>query len=337
MAGGRARAAAGIDASPHETHIAAPFNRPAPLMLFAVSRRRCILVVAAFAVAACAPAGAAVQTPDPAPRGALLIVGGGPRPPVLRQRFVELAGGAGRANIVVFAMASEDAAANGAAEAEELRKLGADAQSLYLTREEADADSNVVRLSKATGVWFGGGDQSRLMAVLRGTRTEAMLHERFRAGAAMGGTSAGAAVMTRVMLVGEERRRGGSRYPSDSSLVNITIDRDNVVVREGFGFLASAIVDQHFLRRRRHNRLISIVLEHPQLIGVGIDESTALVVDRQGRWSVIGESSAVIYDARTATVTPKGAPVLGAGGLKMHVLPPGASFDPRTGEVRLTP
>lgn len=335
MAGGRARTAAGIDASPHATHIAAPFNRPAQHMRLAVFRRRCILVVAAFAVAACAPPGAAVQTPDPATRGALLIVGGGPRPPVLRQRFVELAGGAGHANIVVFAMASEDAAANGAGEAEELRKLGADAQSLYLTREEADADSSVVRLSKATGVWFGGGDQSRLMAVLQGTRTEAMLHERFRAGAAMGGTSAGAAVMTRVMLVGEERRRGGSRYPSDSSLVNITIDRDNVVVREGFGFLESAIVDQHFLRRRRHNRLISIVLEQPQLIGVGIDESTALVVDRQGRWSVIGESSAVIYDARSASVTPKGAPVLGAGGLKMHVLPPGSSFDPGTGEVRL--
>src|SRR5688572_28456731 len=100
MAGGRVSAADGIDAMAHATHIAAPFNHSAQLMLIAVSRRRCILVVAAFAISACAPAGAAVQTPDPAPRGALLIVGGGPRPPVLRQRFVELAGGAGRANIV---------------------------------------------------------------------------------------------------------------------------------------------------------------------------------------------------------------------------------------------
>ena len=337
MTDGRARTAAGIDAPRHALHIAAPFHPLPQRMRLAVSRRRFVAVLAALAAAGCAPAASVVPTPDQAPRGALLIVGGGPRPPVLRQRFMELAGGAGRASIVVFAMASAAGARSGAAEAEELRKLGADAQSLYLTREEADADSNVARLAKATGVWFGGGDQSRLMAVLRGTRTEAMLHERFRAGAAMGGTSAGAAVMTRVMLVGEERRRGGSRYPSDSSLVNITVERDNVVVREGFGFLDDAIVDQHFLRRRRHNRLISIVLEHPRLIGIGIDESTALVVDRQGRWSVIGESSAVVYDARAASVTPRGAPVLGAAGLKMHVLPPGASYDPRTGEARQAP
>ena len=297
-------------------------------MLRTITRRGWLVLALSLVVASCGPTQAS-HTPAPSTgRGSLFIVGGGPRPPALRQRFVELAGGAGRANIVVYAMASEDAAPNGAEEADELKKLGADAQSLYLTRAEADADSNVARLAKATGVWFGGGDQSRLMAVLSGTRTEAMLKERFRAGAVMGGTSAGAAVMTRVMIVGEERRRGGARYPSDSSLANITIDRDNVVVREGFGFLPNAIVDQHFLRRRRHNRLISAVLEQPGLIGVGVDESTALIVEPNGRWSVMGASVAVVYDARKAVITPVGAPILGASGIAMHVLAPGMSFQP---------
>ena len=264
-----------------------------------------------------------------------MIVGGGPRPPEIRERFVQLAGGRGRANIVVFAMASEDGAASGEEEAAALRTLGADARSLWLTRADADADSTVARVAQATGFWFGGGDQSRLTGVLKGTRVEAAMHGRFAAGAAIGGTSAGAAVMSRVMITGDERRRGGDRYPSDSGDAYLTIARDNVVTTEGFGFLTNAVVDQHFFRRKRHNRLLSVVLEHPDLLGVGIDESTALVVDSVGGWSVIGASAAIVYDARNATITPPSARVLGASGLATSVLPRGARYDPKSGQAVL--
>ena len=307
-------------------------------MPITIPRRSFVLVatVATFGIAAGCGGTPAGTIPAPAgARGSLVIVGGGPRPPELRERFVQLAGGPGKASIVVFAMASSEGRESGEEEAKTLRDMGVDAVSLYITREEAGTDSVVNRVARATGVWFGGGDQSRLTATLKGTRTEAMMHERYRAGAVFGGTSAGAAVMSRMMLTGDERRRGGDRYPSDSSEANLTIERGNVVTSEGFGFIGNAIVDQHFVRRKRHNRLLTLVLENPSLVGVGIDESTALVVTPDGKWSVLGKSVAIVYDARRARVTPAAAKALGGAEIRMHVLPPGATIDLRSGEATL--
>lgn len=90
------------------------------------------------------------------------------------------------------------------------------------------------------------------------------------------------------------------------------------------------MIDQHFLRRKRHNRLISLVLERAPHLGAGIDESTARIVRPDSTWHVRGASVVVIYDARPAAVTPAGQ-VLGASGVRMHVLPAGSTFDPRTG------
>jgi len=232
-------------------------------------------------------------------------------------------------------MASQECKAGGDDEVAALRAMGVEAESRCLTRSEADADSNVARVAKATGIWFGGGDQSRLTAALKGTRVESAMHERFAAGAVIGGTSAGAAVMSSLMITGDERHRGGDRLPSDSSDAFLTIARDNVITAPGFGFITNAVVDQHFFRRKRHNRLVSVVLEHPDLIGVGIDESTALVVDSVGKWSVIGSSAALVYDARHATTTAPGVTPLGVTAVSMSVLPAGSSYDPATGRAVL--
>lgn len=295
-----------------------------------------LLAVALLLASACRPSSTLMTSaPREARHGALVIVGGGPRPPEIRQRFVDLAGGAGKANVIVFAMASEECKEGGDDEVATLRTMGVDAESRCLTRAEADADSNVARVSKATGIWFGGGDQSRLTGILKGTRVEQAMHDRYAAGAVVGGTSAGAAVMSAVMLTGDERHRGGDRLPSDSGDAYLTIARDNVITVPGFGFITNAVVDQHFFRRKRHNRLVSVVLEHPELVGVGIDESTALVVDSVGKWSIIGASAAIIYDARHATITPPGAKILGASGLTVSVLPSGSSYDPATARATL--
>ena len=114
----------------------------------------------------------------------------------------------------------------------------------------------------------------------------------------------------------------------------MTIARDNVVTEPGFALIRGAIVDQHFIRRRRNNRLFSLILEHPDLVGVGIDESTAVEVDPAGGWRVLGRSVAVIYDARRAAVTPAGGAVLGAAEIRMSVLPAGSRYDLRTGRGR---
>ena len=99
--------------------------------------------------------------------------------------------------------------------------------------------------------------------------------------------------------------------------------------------LPGAIVDQHHVRRRRNNRLLSVVLEHPELVGIGIDESTALEVGPDGPWRVLGESVAVVYDARQAKITPPSAAPLGATGVRIAVLPAGSTYELRTGVATL--
>jgi cyanophycinase len=283
--------------------------------------------------AAASPTLAQPARASSATRGTLFIVGGGPQPPALVQEFVRLAGGAGHAKIIVFAMASEDGKASGEEKADDLRKLGADARNVWVTREEANTDSIARLLDGATGIWFGGGDQVLLTRALKGTKTEAAIHARYRAGAVVGGTSAGAGVMSGSMFRGDERHPGGVRPVKDSASY-MTIARDNMILSDGFGLLPTAVVDQHFVRRKRSNRLVSVVLELPLHLGVGIDESTALIVSPDGRWRVMGESVAVIYDARHAAITPTGR-TLGATGIAMHVLPEGGTFDPRTGTAKL--
>jgi cyanophycinase len=291
-------------------------------------------MAALVAVLCAAVVSASVQAQGAHPRGHLFIVGGGPQPEELVQRFVDLAGGK-KAKIVVFAMASSEGQQSGEEKADDLRKLGADAHAYYINADEANSDSMVKNMEGVTGVWFGGGDQVLLTKALLGTKVEKAIHDRYAAGAVIGGTSAGAAVMSNPMLTGEERHPGGVRPPSDSSEHFMTIARDDIELVPGFGLLKGALVDQHFLRRRRHNRFMSAVLDTPPHLGAAIDESTVLIVNPNGTWSVLGESAVSIYDARHATITPKGAPILGESGLVLSVLPSGSSYNPATGKVTL--
>lgn len=271
-------------------------------------------------------------SPDAA-TGHLVIVGGGPIPATINQRFFELAGGAGKARIVVLPMASASGVESGAEKAESFRRMGAaSAVSMQLARADAGADSVARILGQATGIWFPGGDQNRLTAAIIGTPVLDSIRSRYRHGAVVGGTSAGAAVMSDPMIGGDERRPGGARPDTTDNWM--TIDRDDVVLVPGFGLLPNVTVDQHFLRRRRHNRLVSVVLERPTVVGIGIDESTALVVPPSGPWEVIGASQAVVYDARRSTQTTARSP-LGATDVQLHVLPPGSHFDLTTGKASL--
>ncbi len=290
-----------------------------------------VLLLAAFGAAP----PAAAQTAGAGFDGHLLIVGGGPRPLSIMERFVELAGGEGVARIAVIPTASGTPERAGDGLVAELLELGAaEAFNLNLSREQATRGEGVAELEGVTGVWFVGGSQTRITAAFKDTPVEEAFHRILREGAVLGGTSAGAAIMSGMMINGGERRPGGDRPVDDSW---ITLERDNVETEAGFGFLPNAIVDQHFVRRRRNNRLLSLVLENPRLIGVGIDESTAVQVNPDGSWEIVGESVALVYDARGARITAPEADVLGAAGLQLHILPPGSFFDPSTGEARLAP
>lgn len=265
-----------------------------------------------------------------APRGPLVIVGGGTQPAALVAEFVRLAGGPGKARIVVFGMASAAGERSGEAKAQDLRTLGAEARNIWITREQADLDSVVRLLDSATGIWFGGGDQNRLTNALRGSKVERAIHARHAAGAVVGGTSAGAAVISTPMITGTELDRG-----RDSTQDWTRVKRGTVQVDSGFSFLTDVIVDQHFLRRKRQNRLLSLVFASAPHLGAGIDEGTAIIVEPSGLWRIMGASAVLIVDARDADRTATDAPVLGASGVRMHLLPDGATFDPKTGTATL--
>jgi cyanophycinase len=292
-------------------------------------------------VLACAPSasvGAAhfLATPiSDTPKGTLLIVGGGSQPPELVRHFVDLAGGPGKARIAILPMATSDAVATGAEKKAELDSLGADSFVVNVTRAQADDDSVVRRLSTASGIWFPGGDQSLLVAALQGSAALRAIHQRFNAGAVVGGTSAGAAVMSDSMITGNQFWPGMTVAVDSPSFSRIT--RRAIEIVPGLGFVHNAIVDQHFIRRQRENRLFSVVLERPSLLGVGIDEGTALKVRPDGKWTVMGKSSVMILDARHSTVTQSQAGSLGAVGIRVSLLPSGSTFDPRTGEATLPP
>lgn len=257
-----------------------------------------------------------------APKGKLLIIGGGERTDEIMQKFFELAGGK-NAVVVVFPMASGDAEETGIEQSRQIRDLGVK-QSFYLniTKEQANSDSILQRLNGVTGVFYSGGDQVLLTKALKGTKTEQRVREIYNAGGVISGTSAGAAVMSEIMITGEEL------INKDSSAAFSTLLTNNVEYKTGFGFVTDAIIDQHFVVRKRHNRLISLVLENPKLLGVGIDESTSILVYPNKTFEVIGESVVCVYDATEAkNISTNKNNYLSANSIKLHILRQGQKFD----------
>lgn len=259
--------------------------------------------------------------PAQSTRGSLVVVGGGTQPDALVDEFVKLAGGPGKARIFVMAQASESGERSGESKAADFRKRGASSANLWFNREQADKDSLVHLIDSATGIWFGGGDQNKLTAVIRGTKMERAIRARWEKGAVVGGTSAGAAVLSTPMITGNET---GVRRDTTEDWTRL--ERGSVQVDSGFGFITNAVIDQHFIRRKRSNRLLSLVLATPPHLGAGIDEGTAIIVEPSGRWRIMGVSAVIVYDARRAQRTTDG--VLGARDIRMHVLTNGMTFDP---------
>lgn len=229
------------------------------------------------AVASRTPAQDGPTAVDPAGvAGARLLAGGGRLPAVLRERFVELAGGP-TAHLVLVPTAGgtvDDDQAQERLTASWRRDFPQATVTVLHTRDRAVADSAefCAPLQRATGVWFGGGQQRRLADVYLDTRFERELAALCARGGVVGGTSAGTAIQTRTMI-----QEG----------------RDPPVVARGFDLVPFAVVDQHFSQRERLPRLQTVLGLHHGLFGIGVDESTAVVV--QGRQlSVLGEGTATL-------------------------------------------
>ena len=261
-------------------------------------------------------------------KGHLFVIGGGRRPVSMMKKFIDLAQQINSGKIVIFPMASSVPAEVGPEQGERFKELGArDVEFHILNREQALSEKSVAILDDVGGVYFSGGVQSRLTAVLIDTPVHKKLLEIYRKGAVIGGTSAGAAVMSEVMITGDEKREVEEGHAFESLLA------DNVVTTRGFGFIRSAIIDQHFVRRKRHNRLISLVAENPKLLGIGIDESTAIIVKPDETFEVIGERSVVVYDASRAQIQFSPSQNIGGSNFIMHILNNGDRFNLKTKRI----
>ncbi len=205
--------------------------------------------------------------------GTLLIAGGGDLSEQIRHRFVELAGGRD-AKIVVIPAESINEQSRAQYRDSWLPYEVKSVDVLHAeSRTQADDPEFSRVLETATGVWLGGGQQTWLAAWYGRTRVESRLKELLARNGVIGGTSAGAAVMSRVMIAG---------------------GRDQPTMGQGFDLIPGAVIDQHFIKRNRIGRLQRVLEQHPELIGFGIDEGTALQYGvENGRFQVLGQSSVV--------------------------------------------
>ncbi|KAA0254455.1 cyanophycinase [Acidobacteria bacterium ACD] len=261
----------------------------------------------------------------PARRGHLVLIGGGDKPQEAMSKFIELAGGKD-APIVALPTASSEPDAAAYYEGLFRETYGCTRAVSLDVRTRADADrADWAALARnAKGIFFGGGDQIRITTALLGTPVGDAIAAAFAAGAVVGGTSAGTACQSEVMITGE----------GDFSVVAARC----VETSQGLGFLPEGVlVDQHFLRRGRQNRLLSLVLECPELLGVGVDEATAAWFRPDGTFEVLGQSAVMVLDARDAVVSRAardgGQDALGVHGLTVHILLPGDAYDTRARTV----
>lgn len=262
-------------------------------------------------------------TPAAESKGRLFIIGGGRQPSGMLNHFVDLAGGTNDARLIVLPMASEDAEQTGKSQVADFKSLGVrHVESVVLNRAESLNSSSASRLDGATGIYFSGGDQSRLAEILVNSPIQKKLKQLYADGAVIAGTSAGAAIMSEVMITGEELLN------QDKTNTFTSIKKNNIQTVAGLGFLTNAIIDQHFIKRKRLNRLFSVVLDHPQLIGIGIDESTAIIVNPDATFEATGSGAVMVIDARASTqIHTNKLGDLSARDIKTHLLVAGDRFN----------
>lgn len=249
----------------------------------------------------------------------LMPIGGNEnhRKPIVLQEFVRRAGGES-ADIVIFPQPSI-LRETGNDYASLFRDLGAHStRSLeFRTRAESFDDSFLKAIQSASGIFISGGTQMRLPASIGGTPLETAIVTAYQRGIVIAGTSAGAAVMPKVMIAygkgGPTPREGIAQYTP------------------GLGLTEKMVFDQHFRQRDRLGRLLYLISAHPGLLGVGIDENTAAIVEDESCITVAGTGAVTIVDGSemesTNVAEVENGGVVAVSNVRIHVLTNGCSFD----------
>lgn len=250
----------------------------------------------------------------------LFIIGGAEdrvgRAALLR-RFVRITGGR-HSRLVLIPTASSFQDEVVASYREVFTRFGVESVDVVnpQSRREAHDARAVALLDQATGIFMSGGSQLRLSQYFPGTPLGDALHRAHARGAVVAGTSAGASIMSEFMIsMGDE---------------GITPVQRASQVSAGIGLIKGVIVDQHFAQRSRYGRLLSVVAASPSLLGIGIDEDTAIEVSDGSRFTVHGRGGVIVMNCRDVTTDApdarRGAPLLISGAV-IHTLPAGATFD----------
>jgi cyanophycinase len=258
-----------------------------------------LFVVAVLVVSGTTTAVAAEIGPA---NGSLVVAGGGVTDPEIYERFVALAGGPDAPIVVIPTAGAGESYGDFWPGLQRLRDAGATRITVLHTRDpqEADGEEFTAPLRHARGVWFSGGRQWRLVDAYLGTRTVTEIRGVLERGGVVGGSSAGATIQ-------------GSYLVRGDTSTNTIMMGDHT---EGFGFLSDVAIDQHLLRRNRQFDLIEVIEARPELLGIGLDEDTAIVV-RGDDFEVIGNGYVAIYDSTK---------MVGEDG-KFYFLAPGDRFD----------
>lgn len=252
-------------------------------------------------------------------RGSILAIGGAEdkfNDRVILSRFVDLAGGPD-ARIAIVPTASSIEAAGERYKAIFL-SLGVESAAVTFIgdRGAANSDEIVGQLAESTGIFLTGGNQMRLAALVGGTRAEAMVRQRNEEGAIIAGTSAGASILSQHMVA-----FGASGATPRQRMAQMVA---------GFGLVPNVILDQHFRQRDRIGRLLMMVAANPGLLGIGIDEDTAILISANGLLEVLGRHTVTIVDGTdiySDIYRVKGHGGITVSGAVLHMLTNGNCFD----------
>lgn len=253
------------------------------------------------------------------PKGRLLIIGGHEDRNEGKVILRQLANLVGSGKLVVATVASEKPDSMWEEYEDTMRAVGV--RHLHHLQVESRADAESTRamrvLEKAKGVFFTGGDQLRLTTMIGDTPVFSRCHEIFVGGGVIAGTSAGAAVMSETMIVSGN----GDASPRIGELLQLA---------PGFGFAKDMLIDQHFAERGRLGRLMGVVAQNPRILGVGIDENTAIDVEAGRRFRVIGKGGVTVLDGSNVTYTNVVAEAkdraLSVFDVRLHLLTQGDEF-----------
>ena len=252
--------------------------------------------------------------------GTLFIIGGGSRPTSMVERIIKESQIDEGGYAIILPMASAEPDSSFYYAEKQFAELGL--KNVFKQVYDSTTVTNSQKLDSlrnARLVYIPGGDQDRFMKAIAGTPAAEALHENYHNGGMIAGTSAGAAVMSQDMITGTELK-----HPEYHSTFR-NLEEQNLELKQGLGMLKNVIIDQHFVKRSRYNRLLTAIIENPAIKGIGIDESTAILV-KNGKAEVVGESQVIVFsNPRASKNSSKGK--LAARGVVLDIYLDGDKFD----------